>query len=88
MNARQKALLEYVKTIAPHTVGARSVDDFMGRMIGCVREDVAFIATGFASAAVHKGRQFVDNKTNDAVGMVVGLIGSFISAKSKPKKRH
>lgn len=86
MNDRQEALLDYMKTIAPYLIGARSTNEIVDRVFSCVREDIAFVVTGFTGAIVGKGRKAIENKTNDAVGWVVGIVSSFVSPKKTAKK--
>jgi hypothetical protein len=90
MNARQEALLDYMRTIAPYLIGARSADDIVGRVISCMREDIVFVATAGITTAtgviIGKGRQVIEGKAHDAAGWLANLVSSFVSPK-KPRRR-
>lgn len=86
MNERQEALLAYMKTIAPYLIGARSTDEIVNRVLKCIREDMAFVITGFTGAIIGKGRKVIDDKTNGAVGWIVDAVGSLVNPK-KPRRR-
>ncbi len=67
MTERQKALAAYVRTLGPHISRARSMNQFIDRLMSAVREDGLFVAAQFAQGLLTQSKQRIDNQAPPAI---------------------
>jgi hypothetical protein len=90
MTARQEALAAYIRTIGPEMRGVKTMNQFLERLTGCVREDGVFVAANFAKGLLSMGKTKVDTGAPDAVkaltGIAAGIAAEWLTGLTKKRR--
>ncbi len=75
MTERQRALAAYIRTLGPSVARARTLDQFVGRLMASIQEDGVFLASQFAQGLLVQGK----HKVNDAAPVAVKAITDVVT---------
>ena len=82
-NAREReaALLTYAMTVAQQVRGFKSVDDLVGRLMGCIRADAVSVAADLGRLLAVQAVRVVEHRARerDVVGQIARGVEGFIA---------